>query len=440
MALVTGTAFHLKEKIIEIENPREYSFFNLYNLLIKEFKGINLKNILKLNLIKSSKSKLYFYLVYLEDFSSVLDHPFTPMFHKDFDLSVRKEITCLIIPTGIGAKYGGYAGDANPIAKLLSYNSDYLLTHSNVVNGAVLTDPPSDLICLEGYLLDQLLLGQICIEPTKENNIGVIFDRGIKDERLDYEINVLNALRAFYGCSISAITITEKPLVIEPYISEYGFSTGTIKNLECLIEKAIKLKNLGITTIAICTSIPDLELNQFYTKGEGIDPIGGIESIISRTVSSCTGLVSANAPVLISSEKIDHKNISPVSASEYIASTFLPSVISSLRFAPRIITINDLNQALNSKPPNLKSYLNLSSVIVPYNAFGNLGVLFQNEVSKNVILVEGNKTCLNVNLGDVEANFSVVSTYKDLMNSRNLEEFGIDVSVLERPIQNITII
>ncbi len=42
----------------------------------------------------------------------------------------------LIVPTGIGASIGGYAGDALPVAKAISQVCDRLITHPNVMNGA----------------------------------------------------------------------------------------------------------------------------------------------------------------------------------------------------------------------------------------------------------------------------------------------------------------
>ena len=41
----------------------------------------------------------------------------------------------MIVPTGIGASIGGFAGDALPSAKLLSTVVDTLITHPNVMNG-----------------------------------------------------------------------------------------------------------------------------------------------------------------------------------------------------------------------------------------------------------------------------------------------------------------
>lgn len=43
----------------------------------------------------------------------------------------------LIIPTGIGASIGGYAGDALPVAKAMAAICDRIITHPNVMNGGV---------------------------------------------------------------------------------------------------------------------------------------------------------------------------------------------------------------------------------------------------------------------------------------------------------------
>jgi hypothetical protein len=50
---------------------------------------------------------------------------------------VKKSLNVLlIVPTGVGAAIGGYAGDALPIARSLAAVADNLITHPNVLNGA----------------------------------------------------------------------------------------------------------------------------------------------------------------------------------------------------------------------------------------------------------------------------------------------------------------
>lgn len=415
------------EEILEIDNPPVFKWNNIYLEITKQFKN---KNVIKLNLIKSTRYKLYFNVVSLDGLQSFVQEPFVSKINNQ-QLTISNLISCLIIPTGIGAAFGGYGGDANPIAKILSCTNKYLLTHPNVVNGAVLSDIPANLIYLEGYLLDQYLLGQINILPNAQNKIGVIFDKGINEERLDYEINVLNALRTFYGCEIKAYSVTDRPLIIEPAINKYGFSTGKVKNLEYVIEIAQRFKDMGITAIAICAAIPDLNLNKSYISGSGVDPIGGIESIISRSVSASCGLVSAHAPVLLTNERIDYNAISAVSASEYIAQTFLPSVVSGLRFAPKI-------ENKKSQIKNLFSSLDLKEVIVPYNGFGSSGVLALNEICKNIVLIKENKTCLDVDPKHLNIKFNVCDSYIELIGEDKIQELGIDPNVLKRPVKKIS--
>lgn len=39
----------------------------------------------------------------------------------------------MIVPTGVGASIGGFAGDALPVARTLSSVVDCLITHPNVI-------------------------------------------------------------------------------------------------------------------------------------------------------------------------------------------------------------------------------------------------------------------------------------------------------------------
>ena len=442
-AITNSTSLEFNGQIIEIENPQVFKWSNVYADIQHNIP--NKKNyIIKLNLVKTTKHKLYFNVIYLEGFNGFIEEPFLPNVSAGFPPLAEKpsnlgDISCLIVPTGIGAAFGGYAGDANPLAKVFAKNCKYLLTHPNVVNGAVLSDLPENIIYLEGFLLDQFLLGKIGLVPNCKNKIGVVFDKGIEDERLDYEVNVLNAMRAFYGCEIVGWAVTEKPVIITPEINEYGFSSGKITNLEYVIEKALKLKELGATgtcsgatAIAICCAIPDIELNKDYISGIGIDPIGGIESIISHTVSAAIGLVSAHAPVLISNEKIDYKKISPVSASEFIAQTFLPSVISGLRYAPQIVGVNQ-----RVYPDKSIKFLDLANIILPYNAFGSASILYLSEYFKNIFLIRENKTCLDVDPSHLNIDFKILDRYIELIDKEKIKEQGIDKNVLRRPLEKL---
>lgn len=98
----------------------------------------------------------------------------------------------MIVPTGIGAAIGGYAGDALPSCRLLSAVTDTLITHPNVMNGAMLywpvltsaSDRGYGLQYVEGFALDEFASGRIVLAPRKKrgHKIGLILDKGIEPE------------------------------------------------------------------------------------------------------------------------------------------------------------------------------------------------------------------------------------------------------------------
>jgi hypothetical protein len=79
-----------------------------------------------------------------------------------------------IVPTGIGAAVGGYAGDSLPAARLLASVVDTLITHPNVMNGASMYWPMDNTLYVEGYALDEFAAGKLGLKPIRNgaNRIG----------------------------------------------------------------------------------------------------------------------------------------------------------------------------------------------------------------------------------------------------------------------------
>ena len=76
--------------------------------------------------------------------------------------SAQPYTAMVIVPTGIGAAIGGYAGDALPVARAFTAVADRVITHPNVMNGAQLYWPDPKLLYVEGYALDQFAVGRRC--------------------------------------------------------------------------------------------------------------------------------------------------------------------------------------------------------------------------------------------------------------------------------------
>jgi hypothetical protein len=99
----------------------------------------------------------------------------------------RPYSVALIVPTGIGAAMGGFAGDALPIAKAVAASCDRLITHPNVMNGAQLYWNIPNALYVEGYALDKFAAGTWGLQPVRRNRIGIVFDRSISKPQMPLE-------------------------------------------------------------------------------------------------------------------------------------------------------------------------------------------------------------------------------------------------------------
>ena len=77
----------------------------------------------------------------------------------------------MLVPTGIGASIGGFAGDALPTARAIASVVDTLITHPNVMNGASLYWPMSNALYTEGYALDQFAEGAWGLLPVRTGGV-----------------------------------------------------------------------------------------------------------------------------------------------------------------------------------------------------------------------------------------------------------------------------
>ena len=85
----------------------------------------------------------------------------------------------IIVPTGIGAAIGGYAGDALPVTRAFTSVADRVITHPNVMNGAQLYWPAPELLYVEGYALDQFAAGRTGLRPVTSQRVGKLVGSGL---------------------------------------------------------------------------------------------------------------------------------------------------------------------------------------------------------------------------------------------------------------------
>ena len=306
----------------------------------------------------------------------------------------------LIVPTGVGASIGGFAGDALPVARAIAQVSDTLITHPNVLNGAQLYWPIPNALYVEGYALDKFAQGCWGLQPVHQNRIGLILDSGIEPDLQLRHLQAVDASRATLGLNITDYVLTDAPLNVELRMSESGASWGTIANPDSLLRAAEKLiTQAKVEAIAVVARFPDdigsLALEN-YRHGKGVDPLAGAEAVISHLIVRTFKIPCAHAPALLPLPLDPH--LSPRSAAEEIGYTFLSCVLAGLSKAPQFVTgTQERDTYRERKHSQLITKDRVDAVVIPATACGGSAILsLSGRSAVQIIAVADNKTQMQV--------------------------------------------
>jgi hypothetical protein len=304
--------------------------------------------------------------------------------------SHRPYTAVIIVPTGIGAAVGGYAGDALPVARAMASVVDVLITHPNVMNGAQLYWPMSNTLYVEGYGLDQFAAGRWGLRPVHRNRVGIVLDQSIEEDLRWRHLQAAEATRATLGLDLTDYVVTDQPLGVELRTAASGATWGTIQHPDSLLRAGEKVLQAGADAIAVIARFPDetdAEDLQNYRQGQGVDPLAGAEAVISHLMVRTFQVPCAHAPAL-SPLPLD-PTISPKSAAEEIGYTFLPCVLAGLSKAPKFVT-NAPAQATDIWAEQV------DALVIPATACGGSATLSLSQSKTLIVAVEDNATTLNV--------------------------------------------
>ena len=310
------------------------------------------------------------------------------------------KLGAFIIPTGIGASIGGFAGDASKWARKIS-KKHKLIVNPNVVNAACFSGITDNMLYVEGYSLDKFFQGECKLKESFSNKIGVVFDKSIPQDVLNIHLNTINAVRTVYDIDIIGYNITSEAVGVDFFSDTSGISTGNVKNLETIKEASIDLINKGATAIAIVCHFPE-EQGENYANGIGVDPVGGVEAIISHYISKELKVPCAHAPAF-SDYSITTDIVDSRCAAEFITPTFLPCILLGLAQAPLIST----NEGYSIK--------DLDFVIMPYNSLGGIPVFEANKNNIQVFAIKENNTVLDITNEKLNLKCDIIDTYEELL-------------------------
>ncbi|BAZ15020.1 hypothetical protein NIES4071_68900 [Calothrix sp. NIES-4071] len=350
---------------------------------------------------------------------------------------MRPYTAILIIPTGIGAAIGGYAGDALPVAKTLAQVVDRLITHPNVMNGAMLYWNIPNALYVEGYGLDRFAAGEWGLRPVHYNKIGLLLDQGIEADLRLRQLQAVDAARATLGISVTDYVITDAPLNIELRLTD-GASWGTIGNPDSLLRAADTLINkVGANAIAVVARFSnevDSEADRNYRLGKGVDPIAGAEAVISHLIVREFQIPCAHAPAFLP-PPLDI-NLSPRSAAEEIGYTFLPSVLVGLNKAPQFI-VKDKHNYISE--PNDIWASQVDAVIVPATACGSSAILTLSQKCL-IVTIEENETLSQVPSQPLGVKSLQVNSYLEAVGVIAAHKAGVNPSALTSTIASLNLL
>jgi hypothetical protein len=242
------------------------------------------------------------------------------------------------------------------------------------------------------------LAGRIALRPVRGRRVGVLVDRAVELQpagSLHALHHAIDAVRAVHGVPITGWALTPRPLGAHLRTGAHGHSTGAVTDPLALLEGARGLLEAGAEAIAVLADLGHLDpaAEAAYDQGTGVDPIGGIEAILSHLLVSQLGVPAAHAPLW----PFDPSPPEPVdarAAAEHLGHTFLPCVLLGLWRHPSLVA-PAVRRSGDVGPGEA------DALVVPRGCLGGPGVLAARDRGIPVIVVRENTTALPLEASDM---------------------------------------
>ncbi|MCX5826739.1 MAG: DUF3326 domain-containing protein [Deltaproteobacteria bacterium] len=341
----------------------------------------------------------------------------------------------MIVPTGIGAELGGHAGDATPAARLLAGACDKLITHPNVVNASDINEMPENGLYVEGSVISRLLMGTIGLQVSRSNRILLIIDEHEDKQIAELAINAASAARITLGLDCAGVVKIDPPVYLRAEYSSSGSAVGRVEGLERLLE-VIDRHRSEFDAVALASKVDiseGLYAEYFRSDGKIINPWGGVEAMLTHSISLLFNVPSAHAPM---AENMQEANavfgiVDPRMSPEAVSSCFLHCVLKGLHKSPQIITDRSL-----FTHSNILTATDISCLVIPDGCIG-LPTLAALEQGIPVIAVRENRNRMENDLAKLSfapGKLFIVDNYLEAVGVMTALKCGISVTAVRRPL------
>ena len=341
----------------------------------------------------------------------------------------------LIIPTGIGAELGGHSGDAGALARLLASSCDKLITHPNVLNASDINELPKNGLYVEGSAITRLMMGTVGFQEVRSNRIMLVLDKRFDRKIPELSINTVSAARSAIGINCPVVVELDEPFTIVSEYSSSGSAAGRIESLEKLCGILHKYDG-EYDAIALHTGVDvpeEFHLKYLKSHGEMLNPWGGVEAMLTHSLTMMFGVPTAHAPMVPNMEIANlHAGIvDPRIAPEAISSTFLLSVLKGLHRSPRLVTDPDA-----MRHHSILTAADVSCLVIPDGVLG-LPTLAALEQGIPVIAVRENRNIMKNDLTALPwapGQLHIVENYWEAAGVLAAMKAGITPESVRRPL------
>jgi len=325
----------------------------------------------------------------------------------------------LIVPTGIGCEIGGHAGDANPVSKLIGACCENLILHPNVVNASDVNEMPDNSWYVEGSCLNRFLRGEIYLQQPHLNKVLVVVNKA------DWQsINAVSAARMSIGSDAEILEL-EKPFGLIAKMKD-GLATGDVVNWEPLVEQ-VKRHEFDALGIATPITIAEEDLRRYFEVG-GVNPVGGVEAVASKLISTALDKPVAHGPVDYAIPGFT-EIVDPRKAVEVVTLNFIHCLLKGLNKAPRLAKVKR-NGALGAEDVDV--------MISPYGCLGEPHEACL-ERGIPIVVVRENRSVLN-EYEDGDRRFIFVDNYIEAAGLLMSMRAGVHPSSVRRPVAPTTVL
>jgi len=347
----------------------------------------------------------------------------------------------LLVPTGIGAEIGGHAGDAGPVARMLSSSCDNLITHPNVMNASDINEIPENGLYVEGSVITRLLMGTAGLQKVRANRVMLVVDKHRESQIADITVNAVSAARAALGLDCPVVVEMEPSIGMRAQYTTSGRAAGVVESFDrvCRVFEKYHGQYDAVALASVIDVPSEFHIEYFQSEGDMVNPWGGVEAIFTHALTQLFGVPTAHSPMFESMEiaNLSVGRVDPRMSAEAVSNSFLHCILKGLHRSPRILT--EPSVFGNS---GVISAADISCLVIPDGCVG-IPTLAAMRQDIPVVAVRENRNRMKNDLHELpfaRGKLFIVENYLEVAGILAALRSGVAPSAVRRPLAHTTVL